>query len=228
MVEAVGEERIDEYAARLAGLLSPGGRLLSHGIAKLKDFDTPDEGAFSERFVFPDGVSLPLSRIQLALERSGLVTTHVEEFQADYAETLRHWIERYEQRYDDAMRHVGRRAREDLAALPQGGAARFRDRLGLALPSARAPAIGQGSQAAARPASCSATGVSPGSGERVQMTAFSGPSCHRSTAPGYRKARTPETAIVGPVLLRANSIVSSALSHRAKRSSAASFPDACW
>ena len=51
------------YAARLHGLLRPGGRLLNHGIAKLKDFDTPDEGAFSERFVFPDGVPLPLSRV---------------------------------------------------------------------------------------------------------------------------------------------------------------------
>ena len=78
MVEHVGEERIDEYAQRLAGLLRPGGRLLNHGIAKLKDFDTPDEGAFSERFVFPDGVPLPLSRIILALERSGARHPHVE------------------------------------------------------------------------------------------------------------------------------------------------------
>ncbi len=162
MVEAVGEERIDEYAARLAGLLSPGGRLLNHGIAKLKDFDTPDEGAFSERFVFPDGVPLPLSRIQLALERSGLVTTQVEEFQADYAETLRHWIERYEQRYDDAIRHVGaERARiwrlylraarlafetdwaslyQVLAHRPSGRAVKRRHGLHHARPPVRAPA----------------------------------------------------------------------------------------
>jgi cyclopropane-fatty-acyl-phospholipid synthase len=107
MVEHVGEERIDEYAARLAGLLEPGGRLLNHGIAKLKDLDTPDEGPFSERFVFPDGVPLPLSRIELALERAGLVTTHVEGLQDDYAQTLRHWIERFESRYEDAERIAG-------------------------------------------------------------------------------------------------------------------------
>ncbi len=107
MVEHVGAERIDEYAAKLAAMLGPGGRLLNHGIAKLTDFDTPDEGPFSERFVFPDGVPLPLSRITLAVERAGLVTTHVEGFQDDYAETLRHWTRSYEQRYGDAIRLAG-------------------------------------------------------------------------------------------------------------------------
>jgi cyclopropane-fatty-acyl-phospholipid synthase len=107
MVEHVGEERIDLYARRLAALLAPAGRLLNHGIAKLQDFDTPDEGAFSERFVFPDGVPLPLSRVQRALERSGLVTTHVEGLQGDYARTVGHWIERFDERWDDAVRLAG-------------------------------------------------------------------------------------------------------------------------
>ncbi len=107
MVEHVGAERIDLYARTLSDLLRPGGRLLNHGIAKLQDFDTKDEGAFSERFVFPDGVPLPLSRIELALERSGVVTTHVEGLPEDYAETLRYWIENYEARYDEAVRLAG-------------------------------------------------------------------------------------------------------------------------
>jgi cyclopropane-fatty-acyl-phospholipid synthase len=107
MVEHVGEERIDLYARRLADLLRPGGRLLNHGIAKLQDFDTPDEGAFSERFVFPDGVPLPLSRIQQALERAGLITWHVEGLANDYAETIRHWTERFDARWDDAVRLAG-------------------------------------------------------------------------------------------------------------------------
>jgi cyclopropane-fatty-acyl-phospholipid synthase len=107
MVEHVGEERIDEYARRLHSLLRPGGRLLNHGIAKLKDLDTSDEGPFSERFVFPDGVPLPLSRITLALERASFAITHVEGLQDDYAQTLRHWIERYESRYEDAVTLAG-------------------------------------------------------------------------------------------------------------------------
>ena len=46
--------------------------------AKLSEIDTPDEGPFSERFVFPDGVPLPLSRIALAMERTGFVIESCE------------------------------------------------------------------------------------------------------------------------------------------------------
>jgi cyclopropane-fatty-acyl-phospholipid synthase len=107
MVEHVGAERIDLYMRTLHGLLRPGGRLLNHGIAKLMDFDTKDEGAFSERFVFPDGVPLPLSRIAQAMERTGLVVRHVEGLPEDYAKTLTYWIESYESRYDEAVRLAG-------------------------------------------------------------------------------------------------------------------------
>jgi cyclopropane-fatty-acyl-phospholipid synthase len=107
MVEHVGAERIDLYAGLIAGLLRPGGRLLNHGIAKLQDLEAEDEGPFSERFVFPDGVPLPLSRVVLALERAGLITSHVEGLADDYAETLKRWIERYEGRYEEAVRLAG-------------------------------------------------------------------------------------------------------------------------
>lgn len=93
MVEHVGESRIDLYARQLAGLLKPGGRLLNHGIARTRHTD-PDPGSFNNRYVFPDGETLQLSRVQLALERAGFVTRHVEGFPEDYAETLRHWAER--------------------------------------------------------------------------------------------------------------------------------------
>jgi cyclopropane-fatty-acyl-phospholipid synthase len=106
MVEHVGSSRIDLYAQRLAELLKPGGRLLNHGIARMRHGE-PEAGAFSERYVFPDGAPLQLSRIQLALERAGLVTDHVEGLHGDYAVTLRHWAERLDANLDEALRLAG-------------------------------------------------------------------------------------------------------------------------
>jgi len=106
MVEHVGAERIDEYAARLGALVRPGGRLLNHGIARLRHTD-PAAGPFSERYVFPDAEPLHLSRVLLALERAGFVTRHVEGFAPDYAETLRHWADRLDANLDEAIRLAG-------------------------------------------------------------------------------------------------------------------------
>ncbi len=106
MVEHVGASQIDVYAHTLAGLLEPGGRLLNHGITRLRHSDA-EAGAFSERYVFPDAAPLHLSRNLLALERAGFVTHHVEDFAPDYAETLRHWIERLDANLDEAIRLAG-------------------------------------------------------------------------------------------------------------------------
>jgi cyclopropane-fatty-acyl-phospholipid synthase len=106
MVEHVGASRIDLYARQLARLLEPGGRLLNHGISRVRHGD-PEAGSFSNRYVFPDAAPLHLSRVLLALERAGLVSDHVEGLQSDYAQTLRHWLDRLEQRLDDGTRIAG-------------------------------------------------------------------------------------------------------------------------
>jgi cyclopropane-fatty-acyl-phospholipid synthase len=107
MVEHVGEHNIDLYARQLRALLKHDGRLLGHGIARLRA-DLPEQaGAFTQRFVFPDGVPLQLSRTQLALERAGFVTEHVEGFGQDYYDTLTHWIKRLDARRGEAERLVG-------------------------------------------------------------------------------------------------------------------------
>ena len=106
MVEHVGANRIDEYMQTLARLLRPGGRLLNHGIARLR-VGEPEAGPFSERYVFPDAAPLHLSRIQTAVERAGLETHHVEGFREDYAETLRHWARRLDEHAAEAERLIG-------------------------------------------------------------------------------------------------------------------------
>jgi cyclopropane-fatty-acyl-phospholipid synthase len=106
MVEHVGRERIDVYAERLASLLPPGGRLLNHGIARLRHTD-PDAGPFSERYVFPDAEPLHLSTVQEALERAGFEIEHGEGLRDDYARTLREWATRLDRNLDEAVRLAG-------------------------------------------------------------------------------------------------------------------------
>ena len=59
--------------------------------------------AFRIERYFPDGETLHVSRVILALERAGFIAQHVEEFGADYAETLRHWI----RNLDDNLERAG-------------------------------------------------------------------------------------------------------------------------
>jgi cyclopropane-fatty-acyl-phospholipid synthase len=106
MVEHVGSRNIDAYMANLFAILKPGGRLLNHGIARMRHGD-PEAGQFSERYVFPDGAPLHLSRVLLALERSQYVVDHVEGLHGQYELTLAEWTRRLESDLDRARELVG-------------------------------------------------------------------------------------------------------------------------
>jgi cyclopropane-fatty-acyl-phospholipid synthase len=106
MVEHVGARNIDTYARQLAGLLEPGGRLLNHGIARLRHGE-PEAGGFSERYVFPDAAPLHLSRIQFALEAAGFEVEHVEGYRHHYARTLTHWLTNLDANAEEAERLAG-------------------------------------------------------------------------------------------------------------------------
>ena len=87
-------------------MLDSGGRLLNHGITRLRHTDG-EAGDFSERYVFPDAAPLHLSRNLLALERAGFITRHVEDFGMDYAETLKHWAANLDDNLEQATRLAG-------------------------------------------------------------------------------------------------------------------------
>ncbi|MGV9313308.1 class I SAM-dependent methyltransferase [Streptomyces sp. NPDC003691] len=98
MAEHVGAARYGEYAARLHGLLKPGGRLLNHQIARRPEADEAayhvDE--FIDRYVFPDGELSPLGSTVTALETAGFEVRDVESIREHYALTLRRWVARLE------------------------------------------------------------------------------------------------------------------------------------
>jgi cyclopropane-fatty-acyl-phospholipid synthase len=106
MVEHVGSANIDAYAQLLAAALRPGGRLLNHGIARLRHGD-PEAGPFSERFVFPDAAPLHVSRVLAAIEAAGLEPTHVEGFRGDYVTTLREWARNLDEQAERAEALIG-------------------------------------------------------------------------------------------------------------------------
>ncbi len=72
MVEHVGEERIDLYAAHAARPAGPGRSPAQPRDREARGLRHHRRGPFSERFVFPDGVPLPLSRIDPRAGAHGL------------------------------------------------------------------------------------------------------------------------------------------------------------
>ena len=109
MVEHVGVAQIDDYAARIAQVLEPGGRVLNHGITRIP-FESDGvhiSGDFSNRYVFPDGELLNLWRMVQAFERAGFEPLGVENLHTDYAETLRHWTVRFEEHLAEAEALAG-------------------------------------------------------------------------------------------------------------------------
>jgi cyclopropane-fatty-acyl-phospholipid synthase len=106
MVEHVGSANIDAYARQLASVLRPGGRLLNHGISRLRHGD-PEAGPFSERFVFPDAAPLHLSRVLSATEGAGLEPIDIEGFRPDYINTLREWARNLDEHGERAEALVG-------------------------------------------------------------------------------------------------------------------------
>jgi cyclopropane-fatty-acyl-phospholipid synthase len=93
MFEHVGKKNYDEFFAKLGELLTIDGVALLHSIG-YADAPAPIN-PFIRKYIFP-GADLPsLSEVFAAVERSGLIVTDVEILWLHYAETLRHWRERF-------------------------------------------------------------------------------------------------------------------------------------
>jgi cyclopropane-fatty-acyl-phospholipid synthase len=103
MAEHVGSGQMPEYVSRLHDLLRPGGLLLNHAIAWSGGATRWDVDTFIARFVFPDGELLRLGETVGALEAGGLEVLDVEALRRHYALTLRAWVRRLEEHWDQAV-----------------------------------------------------------------------------------------------------------------------------
>ncbi len=111
MSEHVGESRLDEYYGVLHGVLSPRGRLLNHAISAIGGSRIGTR-SFIGRYVFPDGELIDVGSSVLAMERAGFQVRDVESLREHYARTLRAWVTRLQDNWEEAVDLVGsRRAR---------------------------------------------------------------------------------------------------------------------
>ena len=100
MFEHVGPAHYAEYFRGVARALKPDGVALIHSIGRR----SPPGGAdgWISKYIFPGGYIPALSEVMPAVERSGLWVTDIEIVRMHYAETLRHWYERFQTQRDEA------------------------------------------------------------------------------------------------------------------------------
>ncbi|MBK8209620.1 MAG: class I SAM-dependent methyltransferase [Rhodospirillales bacterium] len=93
MFEHVGLGHFDEYFACIRDRLNDGGVALLHTIGRTDGpgVTTP----WIRKYIFPGGYVPALSEVVPAVERARLLITDVEVLRLHYAQTLRHWRERF-------------------------------------------------------------------------------------------------------------------------------------
>lgn len=101
MFEHVGAPRYNEYFGHVHGKLTPDGIALIHTIGRMQPpgFTHP----WIEKYIFPGGYVPAMSEAMAAIEKQGLWATDVEVWRLHYAETLRHWEDRFSAQRDRVL-----------------------------------------------------------------------------------------------------------------------------
>ncbi|WP_372610890.1 class I SAM-dependent methyltransferase [Aquicoccus sp.] len=100
MFEHVGVPHYSTYFDKIEDLLTDAGIALVHTIGR-----SGPPGATSPwitKYIFPGGYVPALSELMAAVEPRGLVTTDIEVWRLHYAETLKHWYDRFVANIDKA------------------------------------------------------------------------------------------------------------------------------
>jgi cyclopropane-fatty-acyl-phospholipid synthase len=102
MFEHVGVGYYDAFFTAVAQHLKKDGVALLHTIGRTDGpgFTNP----WIDKYIFPGGYIPALSEVAASVQRVGLIITDVEILHLHYAETLRHWRQRFLARREDAKR----------------------------------------------------------------------------------------------------------------------------
>jgi cyclopropane-fatty-acyl-phospholipid synthase len=99
MFEHVGVGYYDVFFRKCAELLADDGVMLLHSIGRSEGPGVTNP--WIAKYIFPGGYIPALSEVLPAVERAGLLVTDIEILRLHYAETLRHWRERFLAHRDD-------------------------------------------------------------------------------------------------------------------------------
>jgi cyclopropane-fatty-acyl-phospholipid synthase len=93
MFEHVGVPHYREYFDHIHRMLSEDGVALIHTIGR----PTPPgrTGPWIEKYIFPGGYVPAMSETMAAVEKEHLIATDIEVWRLHYAQTLRHWHNRF-------------------------------------------------------------------------------------------------------------------------------------
>lgn len=121
MFEHVGKRNLWLYLSQARGLLLGGGLFLNHGIVRTNQVKN-SRRTFSKRFVFPDGELQTQGSIIKHFEGAGFELLDDESLRPHYAQTLRCWADRIQQRRNEVIAEIGEE-RERIWRLHNVGAA---------------------------------------------------------------------------------------------------------
>ena len=101
MFEHVGPQNFVSYFKTAKKLMKDDGVFVLHSIGRAKPnaFDPP----FVEKYIFPNGHIPCLSETLRAIEKSGLLVKDIEILTYHYADTLKHWRERFHANRDKVL-----------------------------------------------------------------------------------------------------------------------------
>lgn len=101
MFEHVGRKSYQEFFSKLHDLLADDGVAVLHYIGRT--VPPSETNAWILKYVFPGGYMPSLSEVLPEIERQGLMVTDIGVLRLHYAETLRHWRERFMAKREQAV-----------------------------------------------------------------------------------------------------------------------------
>jgi cyclopropane-fatty-acyl-phospholipid synthase len=107
MFEHVGVNHYDTFFCKSAQLLADDGVMVLHSIGRSEGPSVTNP--WIAKYIFPGGYIPSLSEVLSSVENAGLLVTDIEILRLHYAETLKHWRERFLAHREDVERIYDRR-----------------------------------------------------------------------------------------------------------------------